>query len=150
LDPVTCAASGSPPPKSMTSGWAGLHEPATSTNSSGHVTYLGVPGAPRGEVREGYGLSAQGLRYEAHVPGAGRVRLQVPALETDGEARSRIVVGEGGLKVCYRGQEYAVRLVPPAERALLEDWRAPNRNGVYRVALFEAPGERIACKAELA
>jgi len=42
-----------------------------------------------------------------------------------------------------------VRLMPAAERAFVEDWEAPNRNGVYRVAVFEAMGERVGCEVEM-
>lgn len=57
------------------------------------MRHPGVGAAPQGEVRERYALSAEGLRYEAAVPGAKRARLQVRALVSDGEARSRIEVG---------------------------------------------------------
>jgi len=113
------------------------------------VTYEGEIGAPGGMVRERYRLSASGLRYEAEVPGAERVWLQVPAIETDGEQTSTIEVGESGLSVRYRGHAYTVRLDRPAARSLLEDWRAPNRNGVHRVAVFEVAGEGVACEVAL-
>jgi len=113
------------------------------------VSYEGAIGAPRGLVRERYRLSASGLHYEAEVPGAERVRLQVPAIESDGEQTSTVEVGESGLSVRYRGHAYTVRLDRPAGRSLLEDRRAPNRNGVHRVAVFEVEGDRVACEVEV-
>jgi len=113
------------------------------------VEYSGDIGAPQALVRESCHLSRDGLRYETHVPGAQRVRLQVPAIETDGEATSAIEVDESGLRVTYRGHAYEVRLDRPATRAFVEDRRAPNRNGVYRVAVFEAEGDRVGCGIEL-
>ena len=113
------------------------------------VEYAGSIGAPQGLVRESCRLSAEGLRYEAHVPAAQRLRLQVPAIETDGEATSAIEVDASGLRVSYRGHMYMVRLERPATRAFVEDRQAPNRNGIYRVAVFEAEGERVGCRVEL-
>jgi len=112
------------------------------------VRYQGEIAAPRDVVRERYRLSSEGLRYEAQVPGAERVRLQIPAIETDGEATSRIELSDRALVVRYRGHTYTVR-VAGAARALMEDRRAPNRNGVHRVAVFEVQGERVSAEAEL-
>jgi len=113
------------------------------------VEYSGAIGAPQGLVRESHHLSSNGLRYEAHVPGAPRLRLQVPAIETDGEATSTIDLDTSGLRVSYRGHAYQVRLDRPATRAFVEDWPAPNRNAIHRVAVFEAEGEHVGCRIEL-
>jgi len=112
------------------------------------VEYGGDIGAPQALVRENYHLSREGLGYEAHVPGAHRLRLQVPAIETDGEATSAIEVDASGLRVSYRGHAYTVGLERPAARAFVEDRRAPNRNGIYHIAVFEAEGEHVGCRIE--
>jgi hypothetical protein len=112
------------------------------------VRYKAVAGAPEGMVRERYGLSARGLRYEARVPGAERVALQAPLIETDGEARSRIELTDAGASASYCGHCCEVS-VERAEEGRIEPWGAPNRNGVYRVAVFEVSGEEIACTITL-
>ena len=105
-------------------------------------------GGDFGVVREVCSLSADGVRYEARVDGAKRIALQVPLLETDGEARSEIELTRGGARVRYRGHEYQVQ-VGGAQAARMEPWAAPNRNGIYRVAVFEAAGDRTECTLKL-
>lgn len=100
-------------------------------------------------VEECYHLSADGMRVTATVPGAPRLRLQVPLIETDGRLRSEIRLGEGEVEVRYAGHIYRVRVPNSRRRATLEPWSAPNRNGIYRVALLEGDGPQITYLATL-
>ncbi len=105
-------------------------------------------GSEFGVVRERYRLSGDGLQYEARVDGADRIALQAPLIETDGEARSEIELSRAGARVRYRGHVCEVQ-VEGAETARVEPWAAPNRNGVYRVAVFETAGDRTSCTVRL-
>jgi hypothetical protein len=115
------------------------------------VRYEGAPGlvGPTGRAIERYDLSPRGLRYEGEFPEARRVRLQVPIIETDGESRSEFHLTISGLEARYMGHMYRVRLDEPAVAAHVEDWSAPNRNGVYRVAVFDMRSNRAVCEATL-
>ena len=101
------------------------------------------------EVRESYSLSADGLQCSTTVPGANRVRLQVPIIETDGELVSDITLGERGVALRYSDHVYRVRVLGAEVRAFMEPWLAANRNGLYRVAVFEVDGDSITYEAEL-
>ncbi len=101
-------------------------------------------------VRERYRLSEAGLRAECEVPGAARVRLQVPVIETDGRLRSTITVEAGCVVAEYAGHRYVVRVPGRPSLGTVESWTAPNRNGIYRVAIFEVAGPRVAYEATLA
>ncbi|MCE5239839.1 hypothetical protein LLH23_15335 [bacterium] len=121
------------------------------------------------EVLEHYSLSARGLACRIEVPGVRRLRLQVPVIETDGEARSAVTVSDDGVEVRYRGhryvvsveatelaaqlrwrgRDYALRVEGLVADRFMEPWRAPNRNGVYRVAVFEVAGEALTYQASL-
>ena len=109
------------------------------------VDYHGPEGM---EVHEHYALSADGLRLACHVPGADKLRLQVPLIGTDGEERSELDVETGTATARYRGRAFTVT-VPGACKAWLEPWPAPNRNGVYRVAVFEVDGDSTVCGLSL-
>ena len=109
------------------------------------VGYLDQDGSlGTASVHEDYHLSPDGLHVTSHVPGAGRVRLQVPLVETDGEQHSKISLRKQGVDVSYRGHTVSIS-VPKAEASWLEPWPAPNRNGVYRVAVFEGVGSELSC-----
>ncbi|HUS81544.1 MAG TPA: hypothetical protein VM283_09775, partial [Armatimonadota bacterium] len=115
------------------------------------VRYSGASGhvGPDGRVIETCTLSERGLHYAAQVPGADRVRLQVPVIETDGATRSRVRMLAGGVLVSYAGHQYRVTLDGPPLATFIEDWPAPNRNGIYRVVVLEASGSCIGCEATL-
>jgi hypothetical protein len=114
------------------------------------VTYTGKDDGLGGAavVHERYHLSDQGLRCAVQVPGAPRLRLQVPVIETDGRSRSEITLSAGRVEVRYMGHVYLVH-VHDSSAAVMEDWTAPNRNGIYRVAVFDLPGPRISYEATL-
>ncbi|MBU0607529.1 MAG: hypothetical protein KKI08_06560, partial [Armatimonadetes bacterium] len=100
-----------------------------------------------GEVRERYWLTGEGLRGTITVPGVERLRLQVPLIETDGAECSVMTAAAGVAEVRYRGHRFFLQVEPPGATSFLEPWAAPNRNGVYRVALFEVAGEAISYAA---
>lgn len=115
------------------------------------VTYTAVDDGlcGTGEVVETYVLSGDGLRGTTRVPGAERLRLQIPLIETDGQSRSEIRIGVGSAEVLYGGHSYRVR-VPACMRAgIVEKWAAPNRNAVYRVVVFEVDGDSLEYEAVL-
>lgn len=99
-------------------------------------------------VEERYELSERGLCGRYHVPNAPRLRLQVPFIETDGALRSEFTCDGGEAVVRYAGHACRVS-VPESAASWVEPWRAPNRNGLYRVAVFETAGPRLTCRAVL-
>jgi hypothetical protein len=99
-------------------------------------------------VEERYELCEKGLRCTCTVPGATRLRLQVPVIETDGALRSEIEVSQDTVVVRYGGHTFRVR-VPESTRGWLEPWPAANRNGIYRVAGFETTGAQLTYEADL-
>ena len=115
------------------------------------VTYQsrgdGLPGAT--EVRECYRLSDEGLRCRIEVPGAPQVHLQAPLLETDGQLRSEVTLAPGRATVRYAGHTYALHVPGCQEGPWLEPWPAANRNGIYRVALFQVEGPALEYHAEI-
>jgi hypothetical protein len=115
------------------------------------VAYLGKGDGWGGaaEVREDYGLSLDGLRCTTAVPGASRLRLQVPVIETDGKLKSEIRVGSGWVEVGYAGYTYVVRVPECQSAGEVEPWPAPNRSGIHRVVVFEVEGPRVSYEATL-
>ncbi len=106
---------------------------------------------PGRTLTETYELSAGGVTIVSRAGGdPGEILFQVPAIETDGNHRSRIETGADGLRVEYQGHVYRARCVSPAGAEVrLEDFAAPNRNGIYRVAVFRAKGDTITMRLEL-
>ena len=115
------------------------------------VTYKAVDDGLHGtgQVFETYVLSGEGLSGTTRVPGADRLRLQVPLIETDGHHRSQIRVGVGNAEVRYCGHTYRVRLPTCGRAGVVEEWGAPNRNAVYRVVVFEVEGDLVEYEAVL-
>ena len=115
------------------------------------VTYTavddGLCGAER--VVESYRLSGSGLCVTVRVPGASKLRLQVPLIETDGLNRSAIQVQAGSAEVRYCGSTYRVRVPGCEQPGVMEAWAAPNRNAVYRAAVFEVAGDSLEYRASL-
>ncbi len=115
------------------------------------VTYTskekGLPGAS--SVQETYRLTPVGLGGTIRVPGAPRLRLQVPVIETDGKFRSEIEVHEDRVEVRYAGHEYKLRVLDGCVGNMMEKWQAPNRNGIHRVVVFEVRGSTVSYEATL-
>jgi hypothetical protein len=113
------------------------------------VVYRGLPGCER--IVETYELNPAGMTvtYEADGP-LDALLVQVPLMLTDGSHESRIETGERSFRVNYQGHIYEARcLKPSGAAAFSEDFAAPNRNGVYKVAVFKAAGKSMACRFSL-
>ncbi|HID11622.1 MAG TPA: hypothetical protein EYP17_10035 [Candidatus Latescibacteria bacterium] len=91
--------------------------------------------------REGEGLL---IRWQ--VPGAVRVRVEVPLIATDGEALSEISISSENIGVRYRGWAYIVEVGEGARTSLLPGafanrpsylGKGPDRrSSMYQVLLF--------------
>ncbi len=109
-------------------------------------------GRTGGGVTEIYDLDGRGLTVGWEVRrgadgSAGGIRVQVPLLQTDGRHESKVRPGKGSFEVEYQGHIYKVAcLAPENAEAALETFTAPNRNGVYRVAVFGSPGSSLTCR----
>lgn len=132
------------------------HDVAVQTHAEGASVAFTVCYESRGDglngvarVQEEYLLSEEGLRVRVTVPGAARLRLQVPVIETDGRHRAEIHLGADSVAARYLGHTFRVHLPGGARAASFEPWQAPNRNGFYRVALFEVDGPTVAYTAVL-
>jgi len=99
-------------------------------------------GEPR--VREEYALTPADLTVHSSVE-RGPIRFIVPLILTDGDAASRIEAEPHGFAVHYRGSTLEVAALHEGVRARREGVRAPNRNGVYDLGVFErdAPDIRV-------
>ena len=108
-----------------------------------------------GGVTETYELDGRGLSAGWELrPGAAEpadgIRVQVPLLLTDGRHESRLKSGQGSFEVEYQGHIYrAVCPAPQNVDASFESFRAPNRNGLYRVGVFRSPGPSLTCRFSL-
>jgi hypothetical protein len=105
-----------------------------------------------GGVAETYDLDGRGLsvNWEARPGTDGRavgLRVQVPLIQTDGRHESRLKPGKDAFELEYQGHIYRVKCLAPADgSAAVEDFAAPNRNGVYRVGVFNFSGSRGTCR----
>lgn len=107
-------------------------------------------------VSESYELGAGGLTVGwklGPVVGSAPVRglrVQVPLVETDGAAMSKITAGERSFEAAYRGHTYRVVCAAPQKvAASTEPFKAPNRNGIYRIGVFRSPGLSLTCRLSL-
>jgi hypothetical protein len=100
-------------------------------------------------VSETYRLSDEGLHCTVEVRGAPRLRLQVPVIETDGKLKSEIKIGVGRVEVRYAGHTYVVTVHGCNSAGTMEAWIAPNRNGIYRVVVFDVEGAKLSYVATL-
>ncbi len=112
-----------------------------------------LDGTARG-VAETYQLDGQGLTVEWEVRsganGPGGLRVQVPLIQTDGRHESRVKTGKNAFDVEYQSHTYKVACLTPGNiDTVLETFTAPNRNGVYRVGVFSAPGRTLSCRFSL-
>jgi len=107
--------------------------------------------AGRGVV-ETYELDGRGLTVGWEIrPGADDptdgIRVQVPLLLTDGRHESKVTSGKGFFEVDYQGHIYKVACRAPHNvDGSFEDFKAPNRNGVYRVGVFRTAGRSLSCR----
>jgi hypothetical protein len=113
------------------------------------LIYRGLPDCDR--LLETYEMGKEGLTISYQVFGpVDALLVQVPLILTDGSHFSKIETGEASLKVFYQGHIYEVGSLRPANGlALIEDFTAPNRNGVYKVAVFKAAGKSMTCRFSL-
>jgi len=109
------------------------------------ITYGSGPNEPT--VAETYELTRNGLTMTCEILGqADSVYFQVPLIETDGTHHSKIEADGRSFQVVYQGRTYRVRCLSPGPvDTRLEEFTAPNRNGVYRVGVFSAKGNSITC-----
>jgi hypothetical protein len=103
------------------------------------------------EVVEDYRLDRDGVFMNCQVHGACEsVYIQVPLIITDGRHESQITKGADFFTVEYMGHTYKVRASAPDKvEARFEEFRAPNRNAIYRVGYFKAKGSAMACHFSL-
>ena len=99
------------------------------------------------EVHEEVEVEGNFLRITWRVPGAYKVRAEVPVIATDGETTSEVSISPGGVVVRYRGWTYAVG-VDGVEVHLLPG-SAANRNALYRLVALEAEGDAVSCTLEV-
>jgi len=113
------------------------------------LIYRGLPGCDR--LVETYEMGRAGITVTTDIFGpSDTILLQVPLILTDGSHRSRIEMGKSFFKVFYKDHIYEVSSLRPANAvALSEDFTAPNRNGIYKVALFRAAGKSMTCRFSL-
>lgn len=104
-----------------------------------------------GSVSETYRLSRDGLEIECAVSEPTEaVCFQVPLIRTDGRHRSRLEMAGCGFQVFYQGHAYFVQSLDPSQvETRLEEFAAPNRNGVYDVGVFTLRGNCLRCRLSL-
>jgi len=92
-------------------------------------------------VVEEYVLTPDALELTATCATA-PIRFTVPLILSDGAEASSIQQGGGGFTVGYRGATFRAECRDEATSDRL-GVRAPNRNAVYDIGCFDAPGKRI-------
>lgn len=107
--------------------------------------------ASGGSISETYRLSRDGLEIECAVSAPTEaVCFQVPLIRTDGRHRSRVETGSGAFHVSYQGHAYCVQSLDSSRvENRLEEFAAPNRNGVYDVGVFTVRGNCLRCRLSL-
>ncbi|MCK4591803.1 MAG: hypothetical protein KAT86_08620, partial [Candidatus Latescibacteria bacterium] len=107
------------------------------------VIYSGKLGSARSLI-EHFRLSHKGLEIQDELQGdVQAVRGCVPLLYTDGLIPADIERQPWGFRVRYAGWIYEVLCRESDLKMGIEEGLAPNRNGIYRIAFFEKPGQRI-------
>ena len=102
-------------------------------------------------IAETYELTRNGLTMTCEILGkADSVYFQAPLIETDGAHHSRVETGNRFLPESPPGTLDRVSLLRPGGvDTRLEEFTAPNRNGVYRVGVFSAKGNSITCRLSI-
>ena len=113
------------------------------------LKYKTLPGCDA--VTETYQIDHEGVlitdRVENH---AGIIMVQVPLLMTDGCDQAAVEVRDRAFIVQYKGQRCMVECLAPGKvETWLEPFEASNRNGVYKVGCFRAPGNILAYRLTL-
>ncbi|MEW6356949.1 MAG: hypothetical protein AB1696_11515 [Planctomycetota bacterium] len=96
-------------------------------------------------VTETYQLTPKGLDYTVSRP-TGPLAVTVPMLVTDGAVESTIHQTPRGFRVAYRDHAFSMEAIQPACVVRRLGVRAPNRNGIYDIASFEARERRMAVR----
>ena len=113
------------------------------------LIYKGLPGCDR--LVETYELGQAGITVKYEAAGAvDAIYVQVPLIMTDGSRTSKIEAGKNSIEVSYRGHVYEVGCPEPPQAAVsFEAFTAPNRNGLYKVAVFKSSGKSMTCRFSL-
>jgi hypothetical protein len=103
-----------------------------------------VYNTPVGAIDEEYTLSDGQVQLQTTVrlPDGSpptNCRMLIPIIQTDGQARSTVDVGQEKAIVRYRDAQYTIHY-PPAAKAVVEDGDFGNRNGVYRLLAIDYAG----------
>jgi len=64
------------------------------------------------------------------------------------QKKSEIKLREGAVEARYMAHTYRLTVAQPCS-SFMEPWRAPNRNGLYRIAVFEAAANSLSYEASL-
>lgn len=89
-------------------------------------------------IAERYIISEKGLDISASWKDGNGISFRVPLLETDGCDNSEIKVIDNGFEVFFKDFIYRVQCADSGAKTGMEDFRAPNRNGIYKVAIFSS------------
>lgn len=96
-----------------------------------------------GPVSEHYIISEKTLDISAKWQNTDKISFRVPLLETDGRSISDIRNSSDGFEVSFQDCIYKVKCLTPDTEVKLEDFEAPNRNGIYKVGRFSSSGNEI-------
>ncbi len=71
------------------------------------------------------------------------LEFRMPLLKTDGAEIAETTALAHGFEVVYRGCVCKIECLTPDTNIRLEEFEAPNRNGIYNVARFSTAGRRL-------
>ncbi|MDD2709167.1 MAG: hypothetical protein PHV34_14365 [Verrucomicrobiae bacterium] len=118
--------------------------------SAGRVRFkLAYPGiCSRGRVIEEYQLDGDGLVISNSIENySGEFFVQIPLLADNGRETPEIKIEKNAFVVRCGGNVFKAECLFPQNTELsLESFEASNRNGVYKVGFFKAPGGKITCR----
>lgn len=96
-----------------------------------------------GRVSEQYEISPEEIEISVIQHEGHPLDFRVPLLKTNGRDAAGIKTQDNGFEVLLPEWVYQVKCLTPGVKTGLEDFEAPNRNGIYRTGRFRANADSL-------
>jgi hypothetical protein len=87
-------------------------------------------------VSELYNISHRGIEMSVNSNPGSFLCFRIPLLKTNGRDISEIKKTDNGFEVIFQNFVYSIKCLTSDVSVSIEDFDAPNRNGIYKVGLF--------------
>lgn len=87
-------------------------------------------------VSEVYNISQNGVEVSITQKEGYALDFRVPLLKTNGKDTSEIKTLDNGFEVCFQTFVYNIKCLAQNVKVSIEDFEAPNRNGIYKIGRF--------------